>query len=842
MAGSTATIEPLLRELAENYRQRYGIAIFDVTPQRTNGHLELSGSVLLASQRDELLARLSALESGPIESHIRVLASPDEAPLYWAMPLPPCADVYRQPRDDDNAPAPQTAADDRLEMLSTQALPDDPPLRVLYERGAWRLVQLWDHTMGWAHVGRLQPLAGSMAPGAASGERGKRAAAGATVPVEITSEQLIAAGRALVDTPYLLGGACPQVGIDCSALVQRLYWREAGLLLPKHTGDQRRLGLRVSRADVEPGDLLFYKSRSENFSHVAMALDRGGETVLHASRSMGRVCIQSFAEVASSYAFLGARRVARMQQDRPTTEVTEEQGSFDGAARGLAATRNLSSSMLSVVTKERINLSHPPTLRGRNVHVVGFAGSEGAAIIRFLARCGVTTVTAHDFSTPEELEKNFRLAHVALKPRDRGPRFRELMGLPVEFRCRDRYLEGIDEAEVVFLPQGWFLYENNAPVRALRASGRALFSSMTDLYFRLAPCPIAAVTGTNGKSTTSRLLADIMTRSGHPTLFGGNERRSVQVLDELLEFDRNGVLVLEVSNRQLMDLEFSPHVAVVTTVTPDHIEEHGSFDKYVACKRKLVQRQTASDFAVLNIENDITWSFRADTPATVIPFGVDPARDPDDGARLVDGKLMLRRGNQQHDWGEASRLRLPGRHNIANALAAATAAHLCGADDETIRQVLGEFEGIGLRLQTVGEVNGVRWVNDVKATTPEAALAAVEAFEAPLVLIAGGGDKGLDYGTLAARLLQRARAVVLLDSAGGERVREAIEQAAREQGTNPPALVRVSDLEKAVATAASLAQPGDVALLSPACPGMFSMYMDDNKGFNTLVRSLTHKV
>ncbi|MBM3462246.1 MAG: UDP-N-acetylmuramoyl-L-alanine--D-glutamate ligase [Armatimonadetes bacterium] len=797
MSSSVVPVNARLEALRAEYEARYAAALFDVRAE--NG--ALVGDVLLPGQRDEALRQAGE----GFEDRIRVLSDPGVEPLSWALPVNGWTNVLRAPLDSDARPAIEDFDSALAAHLSTQATADQPPMRVLAPRGAWRLVQLPDLTLGWAHDSEIRTVArGESHPW----EGVKRAREGDALAVTASAQELLDGLDGLLGRPYILGGAHPEMGLDCSAFVQRLFWERAGVLLPKHTGDQRRMGVRVARGAVEPGDLLFFKSRDRNFSHVALALEAGGERLAHASMRQGKVLVQSFEEVKGAYAYLGARRPVLFVRASTHTRIHSEPA-------------------------RPIDLNHPETLVGHNVHVVGMAGAEGAAIVRFLAGHGVTSVTAHDFSTPDTFEKNFRLAHVGLKPRERAEALRDLLSLPIKRCLRDEYLSGIESARVIFLPQGWFLYENNAPLRALRARPDVVFSQMTDLYFRLAPCPVAAVTGTNGKSTTTKLLADLVAASGKPFLYGGNERRSVQMLDRVRGFSADGVMVLEVSNRQLMDLDPRPHVAVVTNVTPDHVDEHGSFEAYREVKRKLPAGVSAQGFAVLNRDNEIAWSFASSVRGRVAPFGLQA--EERDGAWLRDGWLELRWEGETHRICPASALKIPGRHNISNALAASMAAFLCGVPVETIRDEVPRFEGIGLRLQPVGEVGGVRYFNDLKATTPEAALAGVEAFEAPLLVIVGGGDKGLDYTALARRLVERARHLLVLDSPGGTRIAEAV----RAVPGNGPQITTHADLESAVEACPRLARPGDVVLLSPGCPGIFSMYLDENKGFGALVRALS---
>lgn len=787
--------DAIISAIAADARARYGVAVIDVGVEPTpGGGVRAFGATLLERQKQAVLEALRRATPEPVADEIDVLSDATCPALAWVAPLHEVTDLRRLPREDSD--------------LSSQALAGDAPLRLLWRQDPWRLVQMHDLTLGWVHVDEIREVATPFEAHPWEGVR--RAVPSASVSVDVPVERLLEAARARVGQPYRLGGTST-LGLDCSALVQRIYWDVAGLLLPKHTGDQRRLGVRMSRAAVAPGDLLFFKSRDREFGHVALALDDGAQHVLHASMGNGVVAIEPFEAVQAVYAYLGARRVAR----------------FAASPAALSA-KPPAGVEVSRDARVPVDLGRPETLRGWNVHVVGLAGAEGAAVARFLVHHGVTNLTAHDSATLDAFEKNVRLSHVGLSPRERTARVRELLSLPMKRCLGGDYLEAIEDAEVVFLPQGWFLYPANDRIRPLRESGTVIFSQMTELYFRLSPCPIAAVTGTNGKSTTTRLLSDLVGASPRPHLFAGNDRRNVQVLDQLETFDRSGVLVLEVSNRQLIDLAPRPHVAIVTNVTPDHVEEHGSFARYIDVKRKLVAQQTSADHAILNADDPV--SSRFETAARVLRFSLRPLVG--DGAFLdAEQRLVLRLDGEAHVLMARRDLPVRGDHNVANALAASLAARVLGVDIDTIRHVLASFQGIQLRLQRVAEIEGVAFYNDVKATTPEAALAAVSAFDEPLHVIVGGGDKGLDYARLAQEIVKRARHLVVLESPGGTRVSEAVTAAGGVQRIST-----VSDLATAVATARAHAAPGDVVLLSPACPGMFSMFMDETRGFNALVR------
>src|SRR3990170_4045540 len=210
-----------------------------------------------------------------------------------------------------------------------------------------------------------------------------------------------------------------------------------------------------------------------------------------------------------------------------------------------------------------------PGLRGRSVHVIGPSGTEGSAVIDFLLSRGMTTITAHDLgASPEQFAETFHRTHQWLEPEAREGALARLLDSPVVIRYRDHYLTGIERADLIVVPQSWFRHPENAPLRALRERG-VPFTSMTRLFLETCPCPIIGVTGTNGKFTVATLIYEMLRTAGRTVFFSGNDRTHVPMLYYLDRITPEALLVLEISNRQLVDLDRSPHIGVVTNVPPD---------------------------------------------------------------------------------------------------------------------------------------------------------------------------------------------------------------------------------------------------------------------------------
>ena len=368
----------------------------------------------------------------------------------------------------------------------------------------------------------------------------------------------------------------------------------------------------------------------------------------------------------------------------------------------------------------------------------------------------------------------------------------------------DLHLGGYDESvlrgcDEVYASPGvpW-----NAPLlKQARLKGLTVSSEM-DLFFRYCPAPIVGITGTNGKTTTTALTAQILGRGRRPVLVGGNIGETV--LDRLPAVTPDHWVVLELSSFQLETISRPRvHVAVVLNITPDHLDRHGSFKAYVDSKARLVEHQGAGDYAVLNGRDETCRQLAERTRAKVVWFDQQEPAPP---------------------------MPIPGQHNLENALAAAAVGRIAGLADEQINEAVAGFEGVEHRLELVGKWKGVRWYNDSKATNPDAGRVALAAFAGePLVLIAGGHGSGFDLKQWVGEIKERAAAVVLIGESAGLLEKEL---------AGHPSLHRARDLDHAVELAAALAEPGGVVLLSPGYKSFdwFTSFEDRGRRFKDSVR------
>ncbi len=446
------------------------------------------------------------------------------------------------------------------------------------------------------------------------------------------------------------------------------------------------------------------------------------------------------------------------------------------------------------------------SLRAKNIHIVGVSGAEGCAILRFLWAQGCKKLTVHDFSTQETFDKSFRLFHLTLPAQERFALLQEMKSLPIPFHYQDTYLQNIDTADLIFASQGWIKHEANFPFLKDAKDKGVPFATLTQLYFTYTPCPIIAVTGSNGKSSTTALIYSILNHAGKTALMAGNARESAQVLDTLATMPQGGFLVLETSDRQLIaDIPKSPHIAVLTTLSPNHLDDHGTYEQYIKTKQRLFTKQTVEDFAVL--PNDIPEysSFVASTPAKKYTYGEESFTP--EGIVLEEGFLI-----------PFNEIPLVGHHNYRNVAAAATACLVAGCSIEEIRNGIKTFAGLPHRTQPVGVYNSITYIDDIQSTTPESTIAALEACKKPLVLIAGGDDKGMEYEKCIASIVKNTKAVVLVPGTATIRLVTLLAE-------KHPHYYCETFFE-ALTQAQSLATSGDTILISPAAAHFQTKYLE----------------
>jgi UDP-N-acetylmuramoylalanine--D-glutamate ligase len=340
-----------------------------------------------------------------------------------------------------------------------------------------------------------------------------------------------------------------------------------------------------------------------------------------------------------------------------------------------------------------------------------------------------------------------------------------------------------------------------------------------------------AVTGTNGKTTTTALLGELVKTTGRDVVVAGNI--GLALSGEVARVPEDGFVVAEISSFQLDSIDaFRPHVATLLNITEDHLDRYASMEDYVESKTRVFLNQTEEDYAVVNVDDALVERISRDVSATVVP--VSARREVAGGVFVRGGTIVSRVGGEETEIAATADLRIPGPHNLANALAAVAAARAVGVTPEDAGRTLRAFLPLEHRLETVAEIGGVLYVNDSKATNVDSVRYALQSYDAPIVLIAGGKDKGSDFSVLAELVRRHVKAVVLIGQAAGK-METAFRNAAR--------LERASSLHEAVLLASRIAAAGDVVLLSPACASfdMFQDFEDRGRKFKSEVKSLADR-
>jgi UDP-N-acetylmuramoylalanine--D-glutamate ligase len=445
-------------------------------------------------------------------------------------------------------------------------------------------------------------------------------------------------------------------------------------------------------------------------------------------------------------------------------------------------------------------------LEGKRVLVVGLART-GVATALFCAGYGAI-VTATDVKPEDELRD------VAAKLRVAGVTLALGVDAPVA-------LAGLD---LIVVSPG--VPAKIPLLEAARSQGIVVWSEI-ELAWRFLRGKLIAITGSNGKTTTTSLVAHILKTANIPTLVGGNI--GTPLLARVESSMDSTVTVAEISSFQLETIEaFRPEIGVLLNLTPDHLDRHESFEQYAAAKMRMFENQLERDFAILNAD-DAEVARRM--PSRPHVYWFSRQKRVAQGAFLLDDQIVFRHDGSETFLLKRSDIPLKGNHNVENVLAACAACYLAGADPASIAKGVKTFQGVEHRLEFVAQINGVTFYNDSKATNVDATLKAIESFPGSLIVILGGKDKGTSYAELREPLRQRAR-LVLLIGAAAEKIASQLE------GAVP--MEHAGTLGRAIELAAERARPGDTVLLAPACASFdqFENYEHRGRVFKELVAKL----
>ncbi len=455
------------------------------------------------------------------------------------------------------------------------------------------------------------------------------------------------------------------------------------------------------------------------------------------------------------------------------------------------------------------------SLRNKTVAVIGI-GVSNRPLIELLLSRGVA-VTACD--------KKDRAAL--------GPLAEELVGKGCRLRLGPDYLKNLTE-DVIFRTPGMRpdLPELNAAVKR----GSTLISEM-EVFFEVCPCPILAVTGSDGKTTTTTIIAELLRAAGKTVHLGGNIGHPL--LSETGGMKAEDAAVLELSSFQLMTMTRSPHIAVVTNLAPNHLDVHKDYTEYISAKENIFTHQLVEDVAVFNADNEVTRSFIGRQRGALRTFSRRETVErgaylaPDDAG---EGQaIWMSNENGRRQVLPLAEIKLPGIHNVENYMAAIAAVDRL-VPDEIIRDFAKNFGGVEHRIELVRELDGVRYYNDSIASSPSRTIAGLNAFPEKVILIAGGKDKGISYDSLGPVVNEHVKLLILCGATAGV-IRASVEQAENYGGLE---IVDVEDYHQAVSLARSRAKEGDVVILSPASTSFdrFANFMERGRVFKEIVNSL----
>ena len=450
------------------------------------------------------------------------------------------------------------------------------------------------------------------------------------------------------------------------------------------------------------------------------------------------------------------------------------------------------------------------TLKGKTVAVIGI-GVSNTPLLRMLLRAGID-VTACDKRRREDL----------------GELAEELESLGARLQLGENYLKGLRQ-DVIFRTPG--LRPDVPELLEAMAQGSILSSEM-EVFFEVCPCPIIAVTGSDGKTTTTTIIAELLKAAGYTVHVGGNIGHPL--LCEAGEMKASDYAVLELSSFQLMTMQHSPHIAVITNLAPNHLDMHKGMEEYVASKENIFRHQTKGDIAVFNGDNEITREQGSRAVGSALYFSRQV--EVEQGVFLRGDDMILRRNGTERRIMTTEDIRLPGVHNVENYMAAIAAVDGL-VSDEVIRRFAREFNGVEHRIELVRTYRGVRFYNDSIASSPSRTIAGLRSFQEKVILIAGGYDKHIPFDVLGPEIVAHVKLLVLC-GATADKIKEAVEHA---PGYAPgkPEIAMVSPFRAAVEFARDRAVSGDVVTLSPACAAFdqFQNFMVRGKTFKTIVNS-----
>lgn len=444
-------------------------------------------------------------------------------------------------------------------------------------------------------------------------------------------------------------------------------------------------------------------------------------------------------------------------------------------------------------------------IRGKRTAVVGI-GVSNRPLIKKLAELGAAVTACDKRENLEGFEE-------------------ELRNMGVSLSLGENYLEGVLESEVVFRTPS--MRPDNEYLERARSGGAYITSEIQE-FLKYCRARIIGVTGSDGKTTTTTLISEILKEEGKRVYIGGNI--GIPLFDKLDEIDERDFAVMELSSFQLMDCIYSPDIAVITNLSPNHLDIHKGMEEYVESKKNIFLHQGKKDFVVLNRDNEITYGMREEVKGVLRMF----SRKDEDAFACLKGEGLIINGQKVCEIGD---VKLPGMHNIENLLTAFAAVYDY-ASIQSMKNVALNFAGVAHRIEFVRELRGVKFYNDSIASSPTRTVAGLKSFKEKVILIAGGYDKKIPFDELAREGIERLKTLVLMGNTKGK-IRSAFEEEMARRSIKLE-ILEAESFEDAVYKANQAAVSGDIVTLSPACASfdMFKNFEERGNRYKEIVAKL----
>ena len=452
-------------------------------------------------------------------------------------------------------------------------------------------------------------------------------------------------------------------------------------------------------------------------------------------------------------------------------------------------------------------------LNGRKVAIIGL-GVSNIPLIEYMHKYNAN-VTVFDDKEMEEIPEDL---------------LNKIRAYSMSFSFGKNNLERLNGFDIIFRSPSCL---PTRPELKKEEERGALVTTEIEMLMKMCPCKIIGVTGSEGKTTTTSLIYAILKHAGLNCYLGGNI--GTPLFSKLSEMKPEDIVVLELSSFQLMGMDVSPHISIITNITPNHLNIHSSYEEYIEAKKNIFKYQNEDDILILNYDNEITRKCKNEANSKVIYFS---SKEKLDEGYIVDGDLIKECDNKLRTHIlNTKEIKLRGTHNFEN-ICAAFAATKPFVDEKQAVDAIKEFNAVEHRLEFVRELNGVKWYNDSASSSPSRTIAGLNAYDEELILIAGGYDKNLDYSPIGKYIVEKVKGLVLI-GATAQKIKTAVENEAKRKNRVVP-IYECKSLEEAVDTANKISNRGQVVLFSPASASfdMFKNFADRGNQFKKIVNSL----